>query len=466
MKKTTFILGIIGATITCTIRVKAQDINLYAGVVSTGAFSGDGGPATAAYFNQITGITTDANGNIYVADQYNNEIRMISKSTGIITSVAGNGYLAGTGNGGYTGDGGPTTAAELAFPYGVKVDGNGNIFFTDCGNEVIRKVSSSGIITTIAGNNAKGNGYSGDGGPATDAELNGPQGLAYDAFGNIYFADTYNNIIREVTSTGTITTVAGHHVLIGGFGGDGGLATAALLNYPYDVTVDNYDDLYIADNGNNVIRYVNSTTGIISTVAGNYALSPTGGYSGDGGIATNAELNGPQGITVDNSGNMYIADFTNDIVREVNYSSGIINTIAGIPQYGGFSGDGGLATLAELHEPSRITTTVKEMYIADWGNNVVRVVNLTTGINEVTDKNDVTIYPNPAKDNLYIQVQNFSTATLLDLYTITGQKVMEMKTGGKQFIQLSTAGFSSGIYFLRVEFIDGNSSFSKIEINK
>ena len=221
----------------------------------------------------------------------------MNSTTGIITTIAGNGIA------GYSGDGGLATNAELNNPYGVAVDSNGNIYIADTNNNRIRKVNSTtGIITTIAGNGTAG--YSGDGGLATNAELYYPYGVAVDSNGNIYIADTYNNRIRKVNSTtGIITTIAGNGTA--GYSGDGGPATNAQLNYPYGVAVDSSGNIYIADTDNNRIRKVNSTTGIITTIAGN----GNPGYSGDGGPATNAELYDPSGVAVDSNGNIYIADY-------------------------------------------------------------------------------------------------------------------------------------------------------------
>ena len=217
----------------------------------------------------------------------------------------------------------------------MAVDASGNLYIADTGNNRIRKVSATGIITTVAGNGSAG--YSGDGGPATSAQLDGPEGVAVDGSGNLYIADTCNNRIRKVSATGIITTVAGNGSA--GYSGDGGPATSAQLSLPAGVAVDGSGNLYIADSGNNRIRKV-SATGIITTVAGNG--SP--GYSGDGGPATSAQLNQPAGVAVDASGNLYIADSSNNRIRKVS-ATGIITTVAG-NGFDGYSGDGGPATSA------------------------------------------------------------------------------------------------------------------------
>ncbi|MGA2191620.1 MAG: choice-of-anchor D domain-containing protein, partial [Steroidobacteraceae bacterium] len=243
--------------------------------------------------------------NLYIADTNNQVIRLVGASTQTIATVAGNGTR------GYSGDGGPATAAQLYYPYGVAVDGGGNLYIADSNNQVIRRVdATSQIITTVAGNGTDG--YSGDGGPAAAAQLNYPYGVVVDGGGNLYIADSQNSVVRRVdASTQTITTVAGN----GGFGysGDGGPATAAQLSYPFGVAVDGGGNLYIADNGNQAIRRVNASTQTITTVAGN----GTFGYSGDGGPAGAAELADPFGLVTNYSGNLFIADVYNNRIREV-----------------------------------------------------------------------------------------------------------------------------------------------------
>ena len=285
----------------------------YDGVISTVAgngtngYSGDGGAATSAELSNPGGVAVDASGNLFIADSGNYRIREVG-TNGIITTVAGN------GTNGYSGDGGPATQAELNVPIGPFLDAFGNLFILDLHNNVIRKVGTDGIITTVAGNGTVG--YSGDGGPATKAELYWPNGVAVDASGNLFIADTDNNVIREVGTNGIITTVAGNGYTNsyggGGYSGDGGPATQAELYWPSGVAVDAFGNLFIADTGNRRIREV-GTDGIISTVAGNGTL----GYSGDGGPATKAEWYWPHGVAVDASGNLFIVDVINQRIRGV-----------------------------------------------------------------------------------------------------------------------------------------------------
>jgi sugar lactone lactonase YvrE len=306
---------------------------------------GDGGPATACEMYYPAGVAADPSGNVFISDMSNHMVRKISASTGIITmfmgggtepkmpagiacDAAGNVYVAdkfnnqvkkieptsffslaaGSGTTVFGGDGGPATNARLYRPADVAVDATGNLYIADTYHDRIRKVNTSGTITTIAGNGTQG--FSGDGGDATAAALHYPTGVAADAAGNVYIADTYNHRIRKVSPDGKITTIAGSSAA--GYGGDSGPATAARLLNPGDVVTGNDGSLYIADVNNNRIRKV-SPAGIITTIAGNGIA----GFSGDGGNAISAQLRFPAGIGLDASGNLYIADQANNRIRKV-----------------------------------------------------------------------------------------------------------------------------------------------------
>jgi hypothetical protein len=289
----------------------------------------------------------DSAGNFYIADSGNNVVRKVAAATGVITTFAGCcETTGGPGTGSYTGDGGPATSATMNDPTGVAADSAGNLYIADEANEVIRKVAAStGIITTVAGVRFA-IGDSGDGGPATSAAIAFANGVAVDSAGNFYIASTGNCVVRKVTvSTGIITTVAGKFVNNGsngnedcGYSGDGGPATGAELNEIYGIALDSSGNIYIADIVNNRIRKVTAATGIITTVAG---IGGGNGYSGDGGPATSAEMNGPISVSVDSAGNLYIADQYNQVIRKVTSATGVINTMAGTPTIGGYSGDGG-----------------------------------------------------------------------------------------------------------------------------
>jgi sugar lactone lactonase YvrE len=336
-------------------------------------FSGDGGPATSAELNGPGGVFVDSSGNVFIADQVNERIREVLAATGNIQTVAGNGTY------GFSGDGGPATSAQLSNPENVFVDSSGNIFISDDGNARIREVvAATGIIQTVAGNGTYG--FSGDGGPATGAALRGPSGLFVDGSGNIFFADSANHRIREVdAATGNIQTVAGTGA--GGFAGDGGLASAASLDFPTGVFLDNYGNIFIADSQNNRIREVVAATGNIQTVAGDgvgcgYTACPS---PGDGGPATSAELNSPEEVFVDSSANIFIADTGNLRVREVSATTGNIQTVAGNGTVS-FGGDGGPAVNAQLNGPEGVFVDGSgNIFIADRSNNRIREVVAVTG---------------------------------------------------------------------------------------
>jgi subtilase family serine protease len=346
-------------------------ITTVAGNGSTG-FPGDGGVAPDAHLNLPSGVAVDAAGNLFIADTQNYRIREAGIN-GLITTVAGN------GNSGYSGDGGAATAANLDYPYGVAVDGVGDLFIADVDNQRLREVGVTGIITTVAGNG--GFGFSGDGvalGP--DASLADPSGTAVDAYGNLFIADTGNNRIRKITLNGIIDTVAGNGTV--GFSGDGGPATDASLYSPGGVAVDAAGNLFIADTGNQRIREV-GTNGMITTVAGN----GFGGYSGDGGPATSAGLNLPRGVAVDASSNLFIADWANHRIRMV-AATGVISSLAGLGG-AGFFGDGGPATNASLAYPVGVATDPSgNLLVADSLNNRVREIWLagqpTLSLNNLT----------------------------------------------------------------------------------
>ena len=356
-----------------------------AGVITTVAgtgesgFGGDGGPAVEAELYGPSGVAVDGAGNLFIADSDNHRIRKVD-SAGVITTVAG------TGESGFGGDGDPAIQAALDEPSGVAVDGAGNLFIADNDNHRIRKVDSAGVITTVAGTGETG--FSGDGGPAIQAALEEPSGVAVDGAGNLFIADYNNHCIRKVDATGTITTIAGScetGFLGGGFSGDGGPAASARLRYPRGVAVDGAGNLFIADRYNHEIRKVDAA-GTITTVAGTGEPGFAGQYGGDGGPAIRAALNGPSGVAVDGAGNLFIADTNNHRIRKVD-SAGVITTVAGTRRFGGdggFSGDGGPAKPARLRSPSGVAVDgAGNLFIADSGNHRIRKVDATGTITTV-----------------------------------------------------------------------------------
>ena len=337
-------------------------------------YSGDGGPATNASLYNPFGVVVDAAGSLIFSDYVNNRVRKVD-TNGIITTIVGN------GGSGFSGDGGPATNANLKLPAGIALDRYGNLLIADQGNYRVRMVSTNGLITTVAGNGNQG--YSGDGGPATNSGLNLPCGLATDDAGNLFIADQVDNRIRKVDTNGIITTIAGNG--INAFAGDGGPASNASLNEPAGVLLTAAGKLFIADTHNNRIRMVD-TNGVITTIAGN----GTGAFAGDGGPATNASLYEPVGVILDEFGDLLVADDPNNRVRMIN-PNGVITTIAG-DGVQGYCGDNGPATNACLSFPCYLAIDgVGDLFITDSQNNRVRKVSLaaspTLTINDLTPTN-------------------------------------------------------------------------------
>ncbi len=319
----------------------------------TRGYGGDGGNAQQARLNKPYAVTLDPNGNVVIADSGNGRIRKIVN--GVITTVAGYGAP------GYGGDGGSATRARLLVPTSVAYDTNGNLFIADLGNNRVRRVSASGIITTVAGTGVKG--FGGDGAPATKARLSYPTGVATDRFGNVFVSDFGNNRVRVVDKNGVITTIAG--LGIPGFGGDGGDARRARLFGPWSVAVKD-DVLLVAEAVNNRVRAVTSDLKI-STIAGTNA----DGYSGDGGRATNARLFRPTAITQNRNGSLYVADLGDNRIRVVG-TSGIVSTIAGLKARAS-TGDGGPARKAHLASPTGVALDRwGNVYIAEYSTHRVR----------------------------------------------------------------------------------------------
>ncbi len=321
---------------------------------------GDDGPATAAGLYLPSDLAFDLSGNLVVADNSNHRVRSIDAGSGTITSIAGGGdegLRAGRGSGGYGGDDGPALDASLDEPYGVLIDGAGNVVIVDSRNNRIREIDrATGNIRTIAGTGGQGD--SGDGDQAAEAEILAPRGIAADSAGHLYFTDTENNRVRRIDrDTGVITTLAGDGQR--GFSGDGGLGIAASLDRPRGLDFDVDDNLFIADVFNHRIRRVDAVTGVITTIAGSGTVGQgAGGFSGDGGLATESELNLPIDVTVDTAGNLWIADLFNNRVRRVSGTTGLITTVAGSGpsgRRGAASGDNGPATSATLKFPRAVT---------------------------------------------------------------------------------------------------------------
>jgi hypothetical protein len=346
----------------------------------TAGYSGDSGPSTAATLTGPFAMAADVSGDIFIADTGNSAIREVACGTGVsgCTPPAGDTVgdiytIAGNGTAGLSGDGGPAVNAELNLPQGISLDGTGDIFIADTQNNVVREISG-GTINTVAGDGSPG--FGGDGGAALDAELANPIGIAVDGSGNLFIGDTGNSVIREVSS-GIINTIAGNG--FPSYSGDGAAATNAQLGFPFGpdagVAADSAGDFFIADSGATVVREVVASTGDIKTLAGNGLT----GFSGDNGPATSAMLDSPSGVALDSAGDVFVADSANNVIREVSASTGTINTVVG--NHGaGYTGDGGPATSATMNEPLALSLDeAGDLFISDTGNNVIREVPCATG---------------------------------------------------------------------------------------
>jgi sugar lactone lactonase YvrE len=408
----------------------AQTITTVAGN-GMALYAGDNGNATSAQIVSNS-IALDNVGNLYIAGGSHARIRMV---TGEIIKT-----IAGTGDLGSSGDGGQATNAELSDPAGIYVDIAGNVYFSDWGNPSIRKINTSGLITRIAGTGTGG--YSGDNGTATDAKIS-PYGIVMDKSGNVYISDLGNHRIRKINPSGIISTIAGMGVA--GYSGDGGLATNAKLYNPGFLSIARDGNLYWPEWPNKVIRKLDMSTGIISTIAGNGIY----GSNGDGGQATNASMMHPNGVAIDTSGNIYVADYDAHVVRKVEASTGIISTVAGIGT-GGFSGDGGAATNAQLKRPNCVAFDKwGNLYINDAGNLRVRRINYNPilDVNNAINDTRVNIYPNPASKEVTIiadkLIKNITVINML------GQAVIDKATTKKE-ISLDVSQLPPGIYVVKV----------------
>ena len=338
-------------------------INTIAGSGVEG-FLGDGGPASAARLGLPTAVVADRAGNVYIADEFNNRVRKVAPD-GTISTFAGTGIL------GFSGDGGSADKAKLYLPNDLALDSAGNLYIADQGNDAIRKVNPSGVISTVAGAQV---GII----PNGTSRLNAADSVALDAAGNIYTAGA--NFILKVDTSGAVTLFAGGVL---GFSGDGGPAKSAAVRSPTGIVVDPSGNLYFSDTGNNRIRKIDKN-GIITTVAG----IGTAGFLGDGGPATQAQIKlagAPMaGLALDSAGNLYVADWGNNRIRMIN-TAGVITTVAG---GGGIQvqrdnpwGDGKLATMANLLQPRGVfVDSVGNLYIADTGHSQVRKVTAGSGV--------------------------------------------------------------------------------------
>jgi trimeric autotransporter adhesin len=414
----------------------AQIITTIAG---GGTILGDGGPATAASFTNPHFLAFDKFGSLFISDFMGCRVRKIDVA-GIITTVVG------TGIAGVIGDGGPATAAYVKFPEGIACDTFGNLYIADHQNYRIRKVDvSTGIISTFAGTGTVTFTGTGDGGPATAATFYTPADVKFDRKGNLYVSDNSACTIRKINTSGIITNFAGIGHLPG-FSGDGGPATAALLNDPGSLAIDDIGNVYIADGQNKRVRKID-TFGIITTVAGTgIAL-----YSGDGIPATSSNV-GPLGIAVFNN-NVYITD-SNLRMRSID-PSGIIHTIVGTG-IAGFSGDGGPATNARINESGGIAVdTCGNIYFSDALNVRIRKVTFDTSCGRGDGSLNVrsispssfNLYPNPASTS--VTISSSDNITSISITNLIGQVLYNQQYNAPQ-VQIDVADLPKGMYLIRI----------------
>jgi len=435
--KYTFLLSLLGASLFTAQSLSAQVIRTFAGNgtgagTGMGTYTGDGGDALSAGFNAPSAVSFDGAGNIYVADKANNVIRKVSYS-GVVST------FAGTGVAGFTNDSAAATASKLNQPYSIISDMPGNVYIADYANNKVRKVGINGVMRTIAGTGVAG--YSGDGFAATAARLDRPQGIAIDQYGNVYVSEAGNHTVRKITPGGIITTLAGNGT--NGYSGDGGNGAAAQLYGPAGLTVDVYDNVYIADYFNNVVRKV-SAAGVISTYAGNH----TQGNTGDGGPATNATMYFPSGVAIYGHGDVYISDQGNNNIRKVD-EMGIITHVAGTST-NGYNGDNGPASSAQLSSPKGLSVDgVGRVYVSDYDNNVIRIIKDITAVNNVNNATAINVYPNPATGVITVALPEAGAATIT-VMDMTG-RVVAAQTTGKTAKQttIDLGNQPAGMYIIR-----------------
>lgn len=418
----------------------AQIISTVAGDSIYG-YNGENVAADTALLESPAGIAIDNSGNIYFSEYGGNRIRRIS-AAGIVTTIAG------TGTAGFSGNGGPATAAEINEPIGVAIDNSGNILFADTRNNCVRKIDAAGIISTFAGDTAVARyAFGGDGGPATAASFKTPVFLAVDASNNVYITDGGNNRVRKVDPSGIISTFAGSDTMLIG---DGGAATNAKITSPAGIAIDGTGNIYVVTGGfdSTRIRKINSA-GVIATVAGPAAP----GFHllvGDGGPATAASFNEPEGIACDAAGNIYIADTYNGRIRMIN-SAGIVSTVAG-NAHCCFSGDGGPATAARIGDPLAVAfDRAGNLYFTD-GNAAIRKINYATSVGLVAaPAEQMWLYPNPSVGEFTVDVTSKHPGYAHVVVTnVAGTKIREFSAETNRPVQIDMRAVPPGIYFVTV----------------
>jgi serine/threonine-protein kinase len=406
-------------------------VSTFAGSTTSGSTDGQG---TAAKFYAPQGIAIDASGNVYVADDGNNEIRKITPG-GLVSTFAGS-TIKGSADG-------QGTAASFNQPKGIAVDASGNVYVADALNNEIRKITPGGLVSTFAGSTTSGKAD----GQGTTASFNQPNGVAVDASGNVYVADTYNQEIRKITPGGLVSTIAGSGPL--SIGHTNGQGVAATFDFPTGISVDASGNVYVVDETNNEIRII-TPGGSVSTFAGSTTYGATDGQG------TAASFWYPTGITVDVSGNLYVADYANNLIRKIT-SGGLVSTLAGYSTTAGNAN--GQGSSASFNLPFGVAVDASGIvYVTDEENNEIRKITIgsttTPTLNDITTSS-ISVFPNPAKDALNITLSDVVNGTL-SISDIQGSLVLTQLVSGKQ-VQLSTVSLQNGIYVLNV--VSDNASY-------
>jgi serine/threonine-protein kinase len=401
--------------------LQAQVVTTFAGSGTSGSVDATG---TFASFNVPTGVAVDASRNVYIADAGNNKIRKITPE-GIVTTFAGSGTRGSIDATGIL--------ASFNSPYGVAVDTSGNIYVADRDNNKIRKITPEGVVTTLAGSGDIG---SDDANIGTLARFDNPSFVAVDVSGNVYVADTWNNKIRKITSTGVVTTLAGS----GTAGSVDATGTLASFHNPYGVVVDTSGNVYVADQSNNKIRKI-TPTGVVTTFAG------SGTYGSVNATGTLASFNQPEGLAIDASGNIYVADAVNNKIRKIT-PAGVVTTLAGSGAIGSVDANG---TLASFEFPTDMAVDASgNVYISDEANNKIRKISATgetveTAIEDQSTTIELSVFPNPTSGDLRITApENLQ----LIIYNAQGIKVMEQNLlEGSNTISLEN--YKPGLYIIQ-----------------
>ncbi|MDY7394672.1 T9SS type A sorting domain-containing protein [Aureibaculum sp. 2210JD6-5] len=416
--------------LTFVYNAQSQTITTVAGTGSSG-FSGDGGLATTAKLNLPFNLTFDKSDNIYIADTYNNSIRRIDNESGIITTVVG------TAN--------KKEISELKTPIGLTFDNYNNLYVADLANLRIRKVNlDTGSSITLVAQKSETEF------PNINEPLGGPFNVVFDKQGNLYVSVNGDSNVKKVDfTTGKVTVVAGTGEV--GFSGDGGQASAAKLANPTGLALDGKGNIYISDTGNERIRKVNLSTGVISTIAGTGET----GFVGEGTDATKAQLANPLGLAIDNAGDLFVVDRGNNMVRKINLSNGTISTVVGTGE-AGYSGDGELAKNAQLANPTGLAfNNAGELFVVDRGNNRIRKISglANADTEDASAETSIKVYPNPSTDKINIELKDNVQLKSVAMFNANGGQVkvqMNDKT-------LNVAKLPRGIYVLRIATSEGST---------